>query len=393
MALTFPLGHRSDVGYWTDWASHMHRHGLGSIYQRSDNSYNPLYHYLLWLYGEAAGSLENIRQYRHYLKLLVLPFDVAGALLAASLVPERNRRFGCVLLLLLNLGYVYNTLVWQQIDAIYTFFAFAAVVAALRQRPVISLLAFVLALNTKTQAVIFLPPLLLLWLPLWFRQPITLAKAIGAAALVQLLLLAPFIWGPSGNYLGTIIRNNLQATSFLPTVSQNAFNFWHLLLHRPDINSISDSVEFAGLSYRAWGLLLFCFASFLTLLPLLLLTLRQLRFRVEPPVSYPQMVLLSCGVIPILFAFFNTQMHERYWHAAILFLAAHAFLSRRYTIYVLASVAYLLNLEAILGAFHPLGQDFLVFKPRVVALLFVGVMLLAGKENLRNWRRIFKAIC
>jgi hypothetical protein len=89
------------------------------------------------------------------------------------------------------------------------------------------------------------------------------------------------------------------------------------------------------------------------------------------------LVLLSFGTIPLLFAFFNTQMHERYWHAAILFLAAYGFLRHDYLPYVLASVAYFLNLEGILRFLQLKNYGVLVFQPWFVAALFGLTILIA----------------
>ena len=63
-------------------------------------------------------------------------------------------------------------------------------------------------------------------------------------------------------------------------------------------------------------------------------------------------MLLSLGLIPLAFCFFNTQMHERYWHPALLLLGAHAILTRRYVLFGVFSLAYYLNVE---GSLHYLG--------------------------------------
>ena len=81
-------------------------------------------------------------------------------------------------------------------------------------------------------------------------------------------------------------------------------------------------------------------------------------------------------MIPLLFAFFNTQMHERYWHAAVLFLAAYGFLRRDYWPYVLVSVAYFLNLEGVLRFLQLKKYSVLIFDPRFVAGLFALAIVL-----------------
>ena len=141
---------------------------------------------------------------------------------------------------------------------------------------------------------------------------------------------------------------------------------------------------------------MFFAASALALLPLLLLTVRNLRRqRTAPAVAaaYSQddfaQVLLSIGLIPLLFAFFNTQMHERYWHAAVLFLAAYGFLRRDYMLYIIVSVAYFLNLESVLRYLELRKYSVLVFEPRFVASLFALAIVvgLVKLYRLTAWRR------
>ncbi|OON70793.1 hypothetical protein [Hymenobacter sp. CRA2] len=388
------VGHPGDVGCWSFWACYMAEHGLGNVYEDPGNIYNPVYQYILWLYTQFTGNVETIKHYIHFVKAFVLVFDFAGAIWAASLVTERTRRFELSLLLLLNVGYLYNTLIWQQIDAIYTFWAFGAVVLAARQKAVWSALLYTMALSTKTQAIIFLPPLLLLWAPLWWQRPRRLLEAVGASALLLLALLVPFIWGAERSQLPRMIEMNFGVVDLVPVISANAFNFWALVAPDVDLMNTMDSEPFLGLTYKLWGLLLFFSFSAAVLMPLLVHAVRSiLRLRREGrsaavAPSLP-LALLSTGMVPLLFAFFNTQMHERYWHACILFLAAYGFLTRRYWPYVVASVAYFLNLEAVLRFLQLKKYSVLIFHPAFVGGLF-GIVIVLGLVYLYRpvrWRR------
>jgi Gpi18-like mannosyltransferase len=373
-------GYEGDVAFWVRWATHIFEHGLGNVYQVADNNYNPFYHYILWLYAHLMGNVEKLKYYSHFLKAFTLIFDFAGAFWAASLVPERSRRFGLVLLLLLNVAYLYDTLLWIQVDSIYTFFSFGAVVLAAQRRPVASLLLYVLAFASKTQAIIFLPPLLLLWAPQWWQRPWHLVQGVVAGAVLATLLLAPFIWWSWENYLPRIIEINASAANTYPRISMNAFNFWYLVSGYDSPSEVSDLLPFAGLTFRRWGLLLFLGSSAVALLPLLVAAVRSLRPRAASPGSAPDLalVLLSCGIVPLLFSFFNTQMHERYWHAALLFLAAYGFVRRDYVPFVLMSAAYFFQLERMLQHLLLMHYDVLLFQPKFVAGLFgllIGLVL------------------
>ena len=163
------------------------------------------------------------------------------------------------------------------------------------------------------------------------------------------------------------------AVDLYPNASLNCYNLWVLLFND---YFVLDSQVYVGLSLKAWGLLSFCSASAVILLPLAMATLHKLKHRAAfGPADY-SMVLLSLGLVPIAFCFFNTQMHERYWHPALLLLGAHAILTRRYALFGVFSFAYYLNLEAVL---HTLGAfshyPTILFRPKLVAALFGGVLL------------------
>ncbi|HEX8349137.1 MAG TPA: hypothetical protein VF598_04180 [Hymenobacter sp.] len=383
-------GYGFDVNLWTEWAVGIHDYGLSNVYhQVGNNDYPPLYQYVLFLFGKLAGSTENIHHYQHLLKAFTLLFDFAGAILAASLVADHQRRFILSLLLLFNAGYLYNTLVWEQVDAIFTCLTFAAVLLAVRHEPVWSLLFYVLALNTKPQAIIFLPALLLLWLPQWLSSAKVLPKALLAAVALQLLIVAPFVWGGDQNDLNRILDVSFGAVDRYPNISMNAYNFWFMLMPDANLSYTSDKDIFLVYNYKQWGLGLFLLAAVITLLPLFIITVRQVLARQRFAAEQTALILLTCGLIPLIFSYFNTQMHERYWHAALLFLAAYAFITREYSLYLITSFAYFLNIEAVIHFLNMKNYGVLLFQPRFAAWLFgivilIGIWKLYRQANLRQ---------
>lgn len=372
LLLTPATGHVFDVQFWEMWATHMGTHGLGNAYTQANNNYNPLYQYILYVYAKLAGSPQAIITYIHCLKAVTLLFDFGGAILAVRYFgwDDGNQRFILSLLLLLNVGYLYNTLAWEQVDAIVSTLAFGAVVLALRQQPAASFGCFVLAINMKSQGIIFLPPLLLLWVPQWGQAPRRLGQAVGLGAAVQGLLLLPFMASGTLPQLWRVVHN---AVDLFPNVSLNCYNLWVFLFND---YFVLDSQVHAGLSLKTWGLLSFCSASAIILLPLGVAMLHKLRMRATFVAADYPLVLLSLGLIPLAFCFFNTQMHERYWHPALLLLGAHAILTRRYALFGVFSLAYYLNLEAVLHALGTFSRyPTLLFRPKLIAALFGGVLL------------------
>lgn len=389
LALVPRAGFQDDVNYWISWATYSLENGFGNIYQLESNMYNPVFHYILYAYGRFMGSPEKINYYQHYIKAFVLLFDFLGALLAVSLVrAQAQQRFMLSLLLLLNIAYIYNTLIWEQIDAIYTSLVLAAVVLALRRYPVWSFVLYILALNAKAQAILFLPALLLLWLPYWWNSISVFIKSIVVAAVVQVLILSPFMWAGEKNTLARIIELNTDTSAGMETlVSMNAFNIWALLAS--DKVWGNDSVTYMGVSYHSWGVGAFLLFSAIALIPLLLHAIRSAFDKAffESHKESWMLILLSCAVLPLISAFFNTRMHERYWHASILFFAAYGFLSRSYWLYVLVSVAYFLNIESVFRFINLQNYKVLIFHPQFIAALF-GIAIIASLYKLYRRRDV-----
>jgi Gpi18-like mannosyltransferase len=374
LILLTPLaGHYGDLGCWVDWATYMNAHGLTSGYEVKYNNYNPLYQYVLFGFGRLAHTTDRIYRYRHLLKIPTLLFDFWGAIWAVRFFGwgDGNQRFILSMLFFLNIGYLYNTVGWEQVDAILGTLAFAAIVQALRQRLVSSMVLFLLTINMKSQGIIFLPPLLLLWAPQWMLAPRRLVQGVLLAAAVQVLILLPYL--VAGKVW--MIRNAVaSAVDYFPMASMNCFNMWALLLHPYDV---SDTLKWAGLSYKQWGLLGFLLASAVVLLPLGLRTLQQLRARTMFSLADAPLVLLSLGLVPLVFCYFNTQMHERYWHPALLLLGSYAILRQRYVLFCVFSGAYFLNLEYALKYQLPpyVVHTTVPFRPGVIAILFTIVLV------------------
>ncbi|SFT84641.1 Mannosyltransferase related to Gpi18 [Lishizhenia tianjinensis] len=373
-------GHGYDTYCWRIWTEHVFHVGLPNIYYGSTD-YLPLYHYILMLYGEAQGSVEAIGRNLHYLKLVTLCFQfVSGYFLikllwTSKMTWERALLFAAAFLL--NIAVMYNTLIWGQVDGILTCFVFIAIYYAYKKRVVLSLIFTILALNFKLQGIIFLPLIVLLLLPV-IKENITWKKVsiwVLVPLNIQLLILLPFIYS---NTLGNVW--NVVSGSFgkYPSVSMNAYNFWFLLFDG-DLMKIEDSTLYLGLSYKQWGLLLFFAFSFLTLWPLLLQVWRAVFNQISFNFPMDKMLLIA-ALIPLLFFFFNTQMHERYSHPALIFLIAYGLLSKRFLIPVLGCMAYFLNMEDVFRFLALKKYGILFFDTDFIAALYLLCILLLLKD-------------
>lgn len=364
-----PESGRFDIHFWIEWANGMGNTGLAHAYSIEGLNYNPVYLYVIRAYQGLMGSPEAVERNINYLKIFTLLFDFAAVLYLMRWVSKNGGNYLLSFFILFNLAYLYNTLFWGQVDAIHTAFIFASGVAAFNKKPIWSLVFFVLAFNTKTQSVLFLPVLGLLWLPLIKNNYKTIAKGIAAAALVQVIILLPFIIkGTAGN----VWHNITGVVDYNPWVSMRAFNFWYLTLweNSDAVRHMPDNLTYAGLTYKNWGFIMFCTMSAIALLPLLVKVVAKWIKNEVFEYADAEMFFLVMMLVAVIFFFFPTQMHERYSHPAVLFAGVYFVLSRRWLIFLLISYAYLMNLEAADHAWRLDNYGTFIFDARLIAILF-----------------------
>jgi len=377
-------GHDFDTFCWREWSIFILENGLGKVYDSWTN-YLPLYHYVLFLFGKIQGSAEDITRNSHYLKAINLMFDFSGALIAGRLAVKESKGGSSLfysLLLLLNIAYLYNTMIWNQMDSILATLALIMMIFAATGKVTSALIFLVLLVNLKLQSVIFIPLLGLLLIPAIVRQFTwqRLATWIVIPAVVYLLILLPFMLEGG---LVKIIGLYASLVDTYPYLSMNAYNFWYWWAGDNDPMKMYDStVIFAGLTAKNTGLMAFFITSGLALFPLLRDSVRRIIYGVDEVgetshVIPIKKVMLAATLVSLLFFFFNTQMHERYSHPAILFSAVSCMISGRYIVYVLISCAYLLNMEAVLKFWNLPNYHTLVFHPDFVAgLYFLAIVML-----------------
>ncbi len=336
-------GHRLDMSVWTEWIAYMRQHGIRHMYdlymkpaanQTAGFIYGPVYMYLLYFYAKWQGSVEEVRATIYQLKSVILLFDMVGIWFALRFLPNKYNRPFYALFLLFNIGLLYDTLGWGQNDSAIACLMLIAVYFGLQGKIAISGVCIVVAFLIKPQPVVFLPALGLLWLPYIMARPL-LRTAVDFLVIFAtgLLLLFPFLQAGTAIDYWTMLSHT---TSLHSSVSIYAANIWEwLLVKNPYM--VSDQIIQHGLSYRQWGLIMFAIGYAILLFPLLRQTYAVLtRKRTGYDTS---LVLLTFGLIPIVFYFFNTQIHERYAHPSILLLGAYALRGRDFVPYIVASIA------------------------------------------------------
>lgn len=358
------------------WAAHIYTKGLQNAYTEWNN-YMPVFQYILYVYNKLQGSEEAILRNIYQLKMLTLLFDFAGLWYVYKWIDKRTAFPILLCCNMLNVAYAYNTLFWGQFDSMFTTMVLISLYYAYQNKTIISLLLFVLALNVKLQAIVFFPVLGLLYLyhMIRERQFFIPTMSIAAAALLQGLLLWPFLTIPNGFQL--FWKEVMAATELYSFVSMNAYNLWYFVIPPDNVMTTPDTTTvLGGLSYMRIGLLLFCAGSFAAMFPLLKNGYRVFLKPNETNLIAKDRLWLICALVALLFFYCNTQMHERYSHPAFIFITTYAFYSRNFLPYVLFSIGYLLNLEAVNKWLKLDNYGTFIFDGRVGAVLFGACIVL-----------------
>jgi Gpi18-like mannosyltransferase len=362
-------GHEGDQWAWRIWAVYINRNGLQNTYS-SGTDYTPLWQYFLWLFGKIMGDTPTIEANIRLTRAFTLFFDFLGLWLVYKWIGKKVAFLVIVCVCTLNIANSYNTLLWGQVDGIYTTLAFAALYFLHKERLVLSAIMIVLAVNMKLQAVIFIPlwGLLLIEVLVRTRKWINILWVILTVAATQIVILLPFSFVPGS--LARIVKVVSGLVGSYKLLSLNAFNIWHLIM--PDTSKwLPDNVPvIAGLTYNQIGLLMFCTGSFIAFIPLLRIVILQIK---NGPLASPppaEMIWCTAALISLFFFYCNTQMHERYSHPAFIFITAYCFYKRQMGVYILFSVAYFLNMERVLMWFELKNYETFLFTPQLIAALF-----------------------
>jgi Gpi18-like mannosyltransferase len=392
MAMPHPYNPTGDDGSFTKWSINFFKNGLENAYS-SGTDYPPLFQYVIWMYVNFQPTLEAVAANIKQLRYIILVFDFLGVMVVYQLLKDfrvpTKEAFILSLFLLFNIGYLYNTVMWGQVDAIYTTMLFIAVYLAYNKQVLGTILFCVLAINAKFYSFIFFPLILVLIIPSVIEKFSikNLLIWVGSAALLQFLLILPFYLNGDVPYIRHILFD--QALHRKENLSGSAYNMWFWVAENP-FESDSNA-RFLGVKFKAWGFVMYVLSYFMMILPVFLMTLNNIFGKVKIKIELSHF-LLVCIMIPIIFLFFPTQMHGRYVHASIIFAAAYAFLNRKYTIYIIISLAYFLSMHDVIK-FKFINTGWIIYDPRFIAFLYAICIVLIYKEiyqGFNKWLKVYR---
>jgi dolichyl-phosphate-mannose-protein mannosyltransferase len=328
--LLFPTqGYVNDLNTFASWFNTAAQVGPRTFYNVvSFCDYPPFNVYFFWGFGSLAKalSLSGTTAIFSIVKLLPNLFDIATAFLIFVFVRQRLNFKSALLataLYAFNPAVVFNTAVWGQFDAIYTFFLVLSLMLALASKPELSAVTFTLGILTKPQSIALLPLIaFLIFRKNGWRRLLTSVLA-GAATVFAVIL--PFEWSNPVTFLSNIYFGAYEGYA---VTSVNAFNTWAL-----GGLWVSDGNLFI-LGWVLFG----AFAAF---------TLYVLHKRFNA--SGEMLVLFSAFMILFGFFMLPTRIHERYLFPAISLLALmFPFIKKARLLYVVLTATLLANVSYVL---------------------------------------------
>jgi Gpi18-like mannosyltransferase len=358
-----------DQQAFNSWCNFIFENGVSEIHsiKNPDFNYSPLICYLFWLFGKCMGSTQNITNNFYLLKVVALGFDFIAAFLIAHMVQEKALQVISFLALAANPIFIYNSYCWGQFDGVLSCLIFLSFLSLLRQNFLWGVVYMVLAINLKLQAIIFLPPLIILALYILYRNQsfYLVIPAFITGIILQIFILLPFILN---NKMNEIWHTILGTVGYFPSITHTANNFWWIVLGS-EVRGMTDTIKIGFLTYRHAGLLLFATTSFFAMAPLLTVCIKKIYYNKNTVFPLSQMAI-TFALIPLLFFFFNTQMHERYSHPAFVFVALFSFTQKKYLAFIIMCLAYLGNIEPAVQSFHFPNYGILLFNNLFVACLY-----------------------
>lgn len=362
---------------WQRWSEYLFSNGLSKAYNNPDISYPPIYLYALKFFTSFSTTNQDLLNHLYLSKGIALLFDFVSACSIIYFVRQVSSQPYNILFLLLNIAYIYNSLIWWQTDSIHTAFILLSVFFALNQQLILSAILLALAINTKFNALIYMPIIFLLWVPFLKIKPKQLFMAIILGITTVVVLWLPFILE---NNVATFIQSITKRANYYHFVSMKAYNFWYLLLNDNPRN-IDDSAKFFGLiSYKAIGLWAFIIAYVSAIISLIQLSYQKYCKAQSWVEKDYLMVFITVCLITLITFYFPTRMHERYAYAAIPCLFIIASIQNNFWLYILCSVAYFFNLEKETQFLLMPNEIDNFLKPEIFATLYLIVIVALYKQ-------------
>jgi len=299
--------------------------------------YPPFNIYIFWVFGSIAKglSLFGSSLMAHIIKLPPSIFDLATSMLIFIFVRKRSdlkMALMATALYAFNPAVIFNSGIWGQFDAIYTFFLILSLLLIFESKPKLAAVAFMLGILTKPQSIALAPLMLFLIFRKYnWRGLIT---SIGAAIVTVFVVILPFEW-TDGNPVTLLSDIYFGAYNTYAYTTVNAFNIWGFGgMLKPDTRMFL----FMNLYIIGWMM----FGA------LVAFTLYFVYKRLG--LSEELQILFSAFLLFFGFFMLPTRIHERYLFPAFSVMALLIpFVKKMRPVYAILSGTYLINQAYVLS--------------------------------------------
>ena len=310
-------GHVKDMSHFVRWTQAATDEGIAFVYATASPDYPPGIFYIFKPIGIIyqkfiSPDFEDTMLLRMLLKIPAVTADLATAILLFFFLRKwisARAAFWAMTFYALNPAVMYVSAYWGQLDAINTFFMFAAVILLMEKRLEMSWAMFTLSVLIKMHALVIAPVMLFVSIKNYSGK--RLLKAGVLSLLIIVTVLSPFILNSQMHHIKNVYAG---AVGTYPYISANAFNLWWLFEPSEVRNMKSyypegkrDDHVLGGITYRDLGFLL---------LGLFTLCILFILYRNNDP------DMIGFAAFAMTFAYFMlpTEMHERYLFPAFAFL-------------------------------------------------------------------------
>jgi len=329
--MLFPLpGYYYDMSTFASWIPIAADRGLRPFYNIiSWCDYPPFNIYIFYVFGNLAklSGFYTMSGIYAVVKFIPTLFDLATASLIYVFVRKRlsfKVSLTAAAVYAFNPAVIFDSAVWGQFDAVYTFFIVLSLLLAVKSKPKLSAAIFALAVLTKPQAVALAPLIAFLIYKKNGLKNLIFSSAVFALGIFVVIL--PFDWSNPATFLSHIYFGAYNEFKF---TSVNAFNIWGLIgFYKPDGN----------LFILGWGL----FGAFVVSV----LYVLYKRFNA----SDESLIIFCAFMILLGFFMLPTRIHERYLFPTISMLALTLpFMKKTRPLYAVLTGTLLLNQAYVLS--------------------------------------------
>jgi dolichyl-phosphate-mannose-protein mannosyltransferase len=363
-------GNIIDLSTFASWFQNVAENGIHSLYETWCD-YPPFNGYIFWFFGSLAKhfSLFGTSSLIYVLKLPANIFDLATSTLIYLFLRKRTdfkKSLFATSLYLFNPATIFNTSIWGQYDAIYTFFLILSLILLIDSKPRLSTVIYAIALLTKPQSIALAPLVFYLIFKKYGLKKFI--KSIFIMAITTLILILPFKWDNPVTFLFNIYSVGYGGYQY---TTINAFNFWAFFgFWKPDTQA------FGFLNFFIVGWLFFACSAVFTIFIL------QKRFKNSGEI----LILFSSFLLLFSFFMLPTRIHERYLFPVISILTMmFPFIGKMRPFLYILSFTYLMNQAYVMyflntNQFIPNGDPFALTLSLINSMMFIYAFTLVCRE-------------